>query len=818
MMSAVKDHDLYSEHCRYTMDELREQRENLMTQRMKLIDRHKKLSKRLLLKPYLVSAQPPTPPPVERTKKLEYPWINNIVTSLVYDAVREVEVSRPARERIAFYDTLSKDYDVLVRNFLSQTLKQQVVGHLFEQVWSETLSREMKVIVKQCIGDVNVAESFASNWVLQSVLRVCEREGDSQIFEVAKNLLSDLCLDRAKRKEVVYRHRLQLSLIDIEGLEEVQEIEREDTNADADVISAAMHFDVRSLEPLYHPPLFDRFCEGEVGLWKHLSSTPVNLPVTSPILHSTISPSLLYVAMATKQSIHIFHTGVPHKQAAGVAGEGATYLAWYGREDVILSSNNSLISSWSLTGKNLNKEWSFGEVTVEKGPQKGKIYKPLWAVPVPIYTSLNDQCLFYVVCEENVILRVLRTGSDPDFPSAEYPIPRNKTADGSLVVDVCKGHTSPITDIVVRDEVSFLSIAESVIIEWEYIEGCFDAFGYVIPLRTVVSGADLQFTRLVKGATEYFDVKNAKTRQEVVGAARTTEEKISQLGLGSKPISRRVNTESGLVESTFVSSDVGEPEVDGIVVIRKTIGNSLFSAKYRMFKPKWTPPTKLLGVAVSPGGDLAVFCYLFADPLYSTQPYLSLISLRTRDLTFTQNKVRVFLNPEQAASLSTAPQNGVFAMCLTPPHHLSRSHYLLLRIGRTLSLVSMTTSAIIRAGAGQNNPDVSERTQVFSDKSVNAVWGDSMRCVVWGDGVLVTGTNSKQGLVFSIRTPEKGQTFEVYRDQLASSVRVVDPLYRRFFVREEVCWGKWNQNQSDAIDTSDFMKELLVAAILKRLP
>ena len=58
-----------------------------------------------------------------------------------------------------------------------------------------------------------------------------------------------------------------------------------------------------------------------------------------------------------------------------------------------------------------------------------------------------------------------------------------------IQVDICDGHRENIQDIICFGDYLFLSVDNACcVIEWQYSNDCFDAYGRVLPKRYIVKG------------------------------------------------------------------------------------------------------------------------------------------------------------------------------------------------------------------------------------------------------------------------------------------------------------------------------------------
>ena len=197
-------------------------------------------------------------------------WIKNLLVGLVYDAVREVEVSRPNRQKLKYYTAISKDYETLVERLISKSIKQSVVTEMFEALWKEVTLKEIKLIVKQCVGDMDISGSLASSLILQSIIQVDKFNNQTDHvqneLEMCKNLMSEICMERNKRKDDRFFHRLHLSSIIEHQVADDGVASQQDSELqfDGQVLSALRIIDIQCLEKLYLPVEFEEYLSAEI--------------------------------------------------------------------------------------------------------------------------------------------------------------------------------------------------------------------------------------------------------------------------------------------------------------------------------------------------------------------------------------------------------------------------------------------------------------------------------------------------------------------------------------------------------------------------
>lgn len=858
--------DVLSLESQYTMEQLRLQREVLMTQRMELIERHRKLSNRTLIKPFLQTAQPPTPLPPESLQSFDSSWIKNFLVGLVYDAVREVDIVRPYREKLNYYTVISQDYETLVERVVSKSIKQSVVTEMFENLWNELALKEVKLIVKQCIGDLDISGSLASSLILQSIICVNEKNNATpNVFiemEICKNLMSEICLERNKRKNERFFHKLHLKSI-IERTVDGEPVSQQDRELtfEGQVLTALRTFDIQCLESFYQPIEFEQYSATEVWLWRHITGEVIDLNESHAINAFSLSNSLKYAAMATKNHITVIRCEdnflIGKKFIDNTSGD-CVHISWLENEQEIVvttsigkvlrlqffgpklrkTSTAARKSTWqtrttqtssdnrnvikfksSFTGIDLRlSDGSFAQPNTDTTVR----HVPVQVYPAPIYTVCGEQPVFLVVCDNNEILRVCYQIEEPVLLPDDIPQFHDiaNTADSGAKVDICKGHRAKVIQVCFKDEYTFYSFDEScVVIEWEYSKDCFDAYGYVLPKKYLVQGNDLDYVRLLKGLVSHYNVKNSKTRQEVLQAAKAAEQEFNKIGYGKKPISTRVNTERGLVEKTFVRTvNLGyELEVRGTVVVNKVLGRALVAMKSQMFKLKNCPPSQLLGISHSPCGSLIAYCFAFWRPLYGVQPYLSILLLNSRNMSFLNNKIKIPLSFEQAEVLEDAPDK--FSFCLSPPHYITKSAYLFIRIDKSVLIVSTATSNVVRTTLDMSNLST-DSSNFLSEKKAVCLQGARLSCTVWGQHLLVFGNTSKNVLAFSLRAP-KGEEFrELFFRRYHKChflADLVDPERKRLLMRSQVCWGRLSETPHEHEKLSGFIKHLLSSKIFDKL-
>ena len=845
--------DVLSLDSNFTMDQLRQQRELLMTQRMDLIERHRKLSNRIMVKPFLQTAQPPTPPPVENVQSFASSWIKNLLVGLVYDAVREVEVSRPNRQKLKYYTAISKDYETLVERLISKSIKQSVVTEMFEVLWKEVTLKEIKLIVKQCVGDMDISGSLASSLILQSIIQVNKFNNQTDHvqneLEMCKNLMSEICMERNKRKDDRFFHRLHLSSIIEHQVADDGVASQQDSELqfDGQVLSALRIIDIQCLERMYLPVEFEEYLSAEIWLWKHIAGEPMELPLSSAILASTISNSMKYAAISMKNYILVLRcddNSLVGKIHIEVAFGDCIHISWLDNEqDIIATSSHGKVFVFNFFGSNTKAEPTTAKKSsrlptssnvlelkssfdgVDLRLSQGSFAQadsdnsirhfPVQVFPAPIYTVSGDQPIFLVVCQNFEILRVCFNVDDivllPDDIQQFNDIAN--LADNGAKLDICKGHDAKILQIVFKDEYTFYSFDERCcIIEWEYSHDCFDAYGYVIPKKYLVQGNDMDYLRLVKGLVSNYNAKGGKTRQEVMQAAKIAENEFIKIGYSKKPTSSRENTESGLIEKTYVKSVnlSYELEVMGTVVVNKVIGRSLVAMKSQMFKLRNCKPSQLLGVSVSPCRSIVAYCFIFLNPLYGVQPYLSVILLNTHGLVFLKNKIKMPLTAEQAQLLKE--NSDTFAFCISPPHCLTKSAYLFIKIDKSVLIVSTATSSIIRTTLDLSRFSA-DNAKYMSKKNTSCLQGGTISCAVWGKYLVVYGDLSKSVLAFSLSAPEdlEGRPLFFKRYHKCHHLAdLIDPDRKRLLVQSKVTWGAVNELPHDSEHLFDFLKNVLL--------
>lgn len=849
--------------CIYTMDELRRQREVLMTERLELIARHRKLSNKAFIKPYLISAKPPTPPPAqESVKSMDGMWIKSILTSLVYDAVREVEVSQPYRKKLEFYSTLSKDYETFVENIIAKSVKQTIVTEMFNELWREVTNREISRLVKQCIGDLDLSGTLASSLILQSIIKVNRQVnmGAPEIpneLVVCKNLMSEICLERNKLKSDRHLHKLHLhNLIEVadkSGQGDTISREESDLVFEGTVLSALKTFDIQCLERTYLPALFDGYSSAEVALWQSITSEPVELVDSSSIITMSLSSSMQYAAISSKGYVSIlrcFDNLLITKHYIEVHLGDCIAIDWMDSEvGFVFTTSLGFICFVELFSVKTPTTAQSTKASRHQAPRKSTAmshvitpsnlmivsgllaqtkseirHVPVKALLAPIYTLSGEQPVFLVICKNHAILRVCRDTPEPLFLPEDIPEfedIKNTTKSG-LKVDVCRGHRAGVSHIVFKDEYVFLSVDEQcVIIEWEYSRDCFDAYGYVIPKKFIVKGNDLDYSRLVKGLVNHFNSKKAKTRQEVMQATKVAEKVFSEIGYGNKPTSTRENLDTGLQEKTFVKSvnlSGDEYEVQGSVVINKTIGRGLVVLKSQMFKQKNCAPSQLLGVCMSPCASLLACTFLFLAPLYGGAPYLSTLLLRTHNYSFLKNKVKLPLTPQQVAILTDSPH--LFTSCLSPPHYVTKSSYLVLKIDRSLLLISTATSNVVRTSIDLMSLSC-DNSKFISEKNSQCIQGPgTIHCNIWDKYLIVYGDNSKKVLAFSLNVPEELEDrYNLFLDISRSRclTKWVDPEGKRLLVYGDKCWGRVHEGFYQTECTFKFIKDVVKSHLFSKL-
>ena len=846
--------DVLSLDSNYTMDQLRQQREALMSERMELIEKHRKLSNRSLIKPFLETAQPPTPPPAHHVQSFDSSWIRNMLVGLVYDAVREVDVSRPYREKLKYYTTISEDYETLVENLISKSIKQSVVVEMFEDIWKEVSVKEIKLIIKQCIGDLDISGSLASSLILQSIIQVNKLNSANQTvqnvpneMDICKNLMSEICMERNKSKDERFFHKLHLSsIIEHQVTDDgiTSQLEGEYT-FDGEILSALKIFDIQRLEKVYLPVNFGNYSSTEIWMWKQLGGEPMDLSLNHPILTLTVSNSMKYAALSMKTCVIILRCDdnllVCRKN---IDSDDVTHISWFDDELGIVATTSSgkvlIYHFFNPKPRQTHPQRTSSKKSTRQGiPQNVLKLKssfdgldlkishgsfaqadsdrevrhvPVQVYPAPIYTISGEQPVFFVVCQNFEILRICFNVDDVVLLPDDIPQYNDiaHTTDNGAKIDICKGHRAKIQHILFKDEYTFYSYDEECcIIEWEYSRDSFDAYGYVIPSKKLIQGNDLDYLRLVKGLISHYNLKSGKTRQEVLQAAKAAEKDFLEIGYGNKPTSTRENAESGLVERTYLSSVnlSYELEVSGTVVVNKIIGRSLVAMKSQMFKLKNCKPSKLLGIASSPCKSILAYCFVFFSPLYGVQPYISIILLNSRDLTFFKNKIKIPLTVDQAEILKEASPK--FCFCISPPHYLTKSAYLFIKIDKSVMMVSAATSNIVRTTLDLCHLSA-DNSKYMSEKNNSCLLGNTINCAVWGKYLIVYGDSSKQVLAFSFSVPEeseaRSQFFKRYHKchYLADHI---DPDRKRLLVQSHVYWGKVNESYHESENLFHFLKQ-----------
>ena len=858
--------DVLLSESRFTMEELRQEREVLMTTRMELIERHKKLSRRIMVQPFLTTARAPTPPSIEKSQSYDNSWVNSIVTGLVYDAVREVDVSRPYRKKAQFYATLSNDYEKLIGSLISKSIKQTITSEIYDMHWGELLSKEIKIIVKQCIGDVDVAESLASTLILMAISKTnaelnSAAPGVPNEFEITKNLMMEFCLERNKRKTERYFHKLNLQPLLVKrevnadsAIATDEPLSRENTDLvfDGETLSATRMFDIQCIDKVYLPYKFEEYSVNEIWLWKNVKIDLLNITQSSNILAMAISPTSQLAAISIKNYLIVMECEtdtVLYKTSVEVRHGDCKHIAWCENElEIITTTATGNVLFWSFfnqsnsptastpgkapkvskqvsAGKSmfLRFEFSGTDLRLSQGPfaqqddDRTVKHVPVKTFPAPLFTICGEQPVFYVVCENNEILRVQQSESSGEVlcPS-EMPLydEIKNCAEQGLKFDIFKGHNFKIVQLVFKDEYTFYSFDEQCfIIEWEYSRTNYDAYGYVIPKKFVVIGNDVDHVRLVKNVKNCFNTKDCKTRQEALQAAKTAEKLFSDMGFGKKSVSSRENTENGLMERTFVSSvnESQELEVKGVVVVRKVLGRALFSMKSRIFKLKNCKPTRFLGLTISPCQTLIAYCFLFSEPLYSVQPFLSVLILRVKGLCFLNNKIKVPLTKELVDTLQNDEES--FSFCLSPPHYLSKAAYMVIKINKSMLAISTATSNILRTTLDLQSYS-SDSIHFFNEKNIATIQGAELKCEIWKSCLLIYGSVSKQVLSVYLTTPDFTEDEEVANRKLFYAnyskfphlVGCIDPDNVRLLVKSNRCWGKVYQSDSERRSTLEFLR------------
>ena len=867
--------ELFSTECKFSMEELRHQREVLMIRRLDLIERHKKLTNRILLKPFLASAKAPTPVPEEKLHTYDSSWVKSILTELVFDAVREVEVSRPYKEKVKFYTAISRDYDQLVDDFVSKSIKTSIVSQMFEQIWKDATHKEMIYIVKQCIGDINIAESLASTLVLASITRVSYLQNPELHVDniIPQNLMTEISMDRMKRKTDRHYHKLVLTPKNVgssgaPGATAVASVDRAPqqtpTLVNTHPLSATRLFDIQSLEERYLPPRFGDYLQQELALWKNMEVGTIDLHRSAVISLLTTSPSLRYVAVVSKGHLHIYRSSGLKLLASGVLGlqnGDCIHLSWKTNEqEVITTMSSGSILFWRIferlgisvgtktetskkRRKSIHKDemehsalilsWKIesADLAIVDGPfasnsESTPAVLPLQTYPAPIFTVTGDQPVLVIVADTFEIFRLCKDVQEStlfanDIP--EFQEIKNTTASG-MKLDICRGHQSKVLNIVFKDEYSFFSIDETChIIEWEYSRTCFDAYGYVIPTSYIVRGNDLGYARLVKGQQPLFNTKGHKTRQEAFQHSKAAEDTFSSIGYGRKPAGTRKNVETGLVEKTFVRSvtESYELEVAGTVLVNQSIGKALVAMTNRIFKLKNFRPSKFLGVAVSPCETVMAYCYLFTDLQYNVQPYISILLLCVKNLTFLRNKIKVPLTEDAARKLHENPEK--FTACLSPPHCFTRACYLIIKVDTSVLVVSTATSSIVRTSL--DLLDISaDTTHFISDTHVSLLQGSTISCCLIGPYLAVYGDHSKQLLTLKIAPSDSsdgderaGALLHGKCAAVQASSCSIDPECRRLLVKSQLSWGKVNSCAFQVQSNFRYLKSVIWDTVCLKL-
>ena len=257
-------------------------------------------------------------------------------------------------------------------------------------------------------------------------------------------------------------------------------------------------------------------------------------------------------------------------------------------------------------------------------------------------------------------------------------------------------------------------------------------------------------------------------------------------------------------------------ETYGVITIRKQLGNQLFSMKLRQFKLVNVAPSSFLGLTVSPSGDLIGFAFLFQSPHYSV-PYISFLLLRTPSLVVLRNKIKLKLTNDILETLQKS--NDLFSFCITPPLCNIKSSYLIVKIGKSMMIISIATSTVLRTTLNIHEYTRDPDNPLFG-KHVSALSG-RLSCQVYGTGKLVVygKLQPRQLLVMNLVQPSVKQTrdqLKMYYQTLGRAnvlSKVVDPGMRRLLTSNTVQWGKLLQSSVEAVDTIKFMKQLLVSLI-----
>ena len=820
-----------------TMDELRRRRQNIMERRIELLARQRHSTRFGVIRNMLSTPRPPTPSGSNRTEHLDYSWVKSIVLTSVYDAVREVEVSKPSRAKTKLYQLLHDQYEKLVKTFLNKAVKQKMVNEVFDDLWSDVIGKEINMMVKQCVGDITVAESLASTLILSTICAAnkTHNPASAKISEdnmVCKSLMTELRAERERRKDHRIHHTLQLVQLYISGngiQPSIAQAEME-TFINADRITATHLRDIQCLEPLYLPNDFEKYCEAEAKQWEIMKCDAFDLPnvSTNSIINSiSVSPSSKYAAISLWNSIIVVQVSsnkVIRKNSE--VGEVVCFDWSAGDQYLLTCTKTGRVACWQVggatsfgppkTGKKevvleLVKVWSFEarDLRIEEGnfaqePGSELVHVPAKVYFYPLYTAWGTQPIIAVVCQNNEILRICNSESiQVLYPSEmpRYQDIQNITV-SNLRLDIFKGHKAAVHSVAFKDEVSMLSFDEgNFILEWEYkVEGM-DAYGYVTPKRYIVIGNEVQYTRLIKGIQSMF-TKGNKTRQELLQAAKQAEDKFKLMKFGKSPYSMRFNEESGCQEETFVRSSP-EDEVSGVVVIRKVLGKSLVSMKKRCFRKQSKAPYLSFGSSLSPCNSLITYGFLFG-PSKFRRPHISFVTLYTADLSLINNKFYFPISEEIFSNLSTDPRK--FSFTLTPPNYKTKSSYIIFKISQSVYIVSLTTSQILAASFDAMSL-CTHNSAIITNKHISQSLAGDLKCAIWGEKLFVYGGSGvNQVLLLSSGTAPDGK--------LAQCAGAVDPMCRRFFSGSDLAWDGESKGECERSDLYQMCRDILFLDLL----
>ena len=478
----MNDIDVLSKQSRFTMAELRAQRSQLMSDRIDLIERYRRSCKGKLVRPYLETVRVPTArKPEEIRRQYDHPWIRNIVVEVVYRAVRKVEVDIPYGEKVRYYTNITDGYVNLISNVIDNTVKTNAIAETADSIWQLLLTKEVTSIVRQCIGELDMAESTAGNIILQAILSVNRKlntsEGDlSDHHEneegLAKNIMKEIALERGKRKTVRLFHRLPtIPLSSFKGVKSKEDdiiLQDIEDAAEAVSVSGVRHVDIRSLEKRYLPIDFAKYVDVELKVWK-------NAKVEKESIHYDDVVSGFYVSPRTKLAIvtmknNIILVGSNQTDTLGklsLPQMDFIHCSWSESERNILLTTDKgsiyCIALYAIKDDNNNEQksrshgnhrfnplinqsemnvpisvlWSVDSpgLVVTTGVFRGndKKHIPTLAYFAPFYTIWGEQPIFLVACDNHDILRVFNEVKPSDAVLLPNDVPKFEDIKNTIV-------------------------------------------------------------------------------------------------------------------------------------------------------------------------------------------------------------------------------------------------------------------------------------------------------------------------------------------------------------------------------------------------